>query len=147
MTDTGDYVFFVVGSKHGRYECVKNVVNSQNFVAEYALHDYPITEGDILSKGRDAWDAALNTVNVGKFNLGWASIGMCTHAFYEAIEHASNRRLFDHYVTDFTHIKQLFTDAYARLVAMKLFALRGPITCGRHRRRTGDTSYITPWSR
>jgi len=125
MTDTGDYVFFVVGSKHGRYECVKNVVNSQNFVAEYALHDYPITEGDILSKGRDAWDAALNTVNVGKFNLGWASIGMCTHAFYEAIEHASNRRLFDHYVTDFTHIKQLFTDAYARLVAMKLFALRG----------------------
>jgi len=125
MTDTGDYVFFVVGSKHGRYECVKNVVNSQNFVAEYALHDYPITEGDILSKGRDAWDAALNTVNVGKFNLGWASIGMCTHAFYEAIEHASNRRLFDHYVTDFTHIKQLFTDAYARLMAMKLFALRG----------------------
>ena len=125
MTDTGDYVFFVVGSKHGKYECVKNVVNSQNFVAEYALNDYPITEGDILSKGRDAWDAALNTVNVGKFNLGWASIGMCTHAFYEAIEHASNRRLFDHYVTDFTHIKQLFTDAYARLMAMKLFALRG----------------------
>ncbi|MBK5093376.1 MAG: acyl-CoA dehydrogenase [Actinobacteria bacterium] len=124
MTDTGDYVFFVVGSKHGKYECVKNVVNSQNFVAEYALNDYPITENDILSKGRDAWDAALNTVNVGKFNLGWASIGMCTHAFYEALDHASNRRLFDHYVTDFTHIKQLFTDAYARLVAMKLFALR-----------------------
>jgi acyl-CoA dehydrogenase len=66
----------------------------------------------------------LNTVNVGKFNLGWASIGMCTHAFYEAIDHASNRRLFDHFVTDFTHIKQLLTDAYARLVAMKLFALR-----------------------
>jgi len=124
MADTGDYVFFVVCSKHGKYECVKNVVNSQNFVAEYALNDYPITENDILSKGRDAWDAALNTVNVGKFNLGWASIGMCTHAFYEAIDHASNRRLFDHFVTDFTHIKQLLTDAYARLVAMKLFALR-----------------------
>ncbi len=125
IAGTGDYVFFVVGSKHGKYECVKNVVNSQNFVAEYALGDYPITDADILAKGRDAWDAALNTVNVGKFNLGWASIGMCTHALYEAIDHASNRYLFGHYVTEFPHIKQLFTDAYTRLVAMKLFALRG----------------------
>jgi acyl-CoA dehydrogenase len=28
------------------------------------------------------------------------------------------------YVTDFPHVKQMFTDAYTRLVAMKLFALR-----------------------
>ena len=125
MTDTGDYVFFAVPSKGGGgYEVVKNVVNSQNFVAEYALHDYPVTEADILTRGRDAWDSALNTINVGKFNLGWASIGMCTHSYYEAIDHAAGRFLYDHYVTDFTHIKQLFNDAYARLVAMKLFALR-----------------------
>jgi acyl-CoA dehydrogenase len=124
MSDSGDYVFFVVGSKHGQYECVKNVVNSQNFVAEYALHDYPITETDILAKGRNAWDAALNTINVGKFNLGWASIGMCTHAFYEALDHASTRILYGQSVTEFSQIKQLFADAYCRLVAMKLFALR-----------------------
>jgi len=124
MSDTDDYVFFVVGSEHGKYECVQNVVNSQNFVAEYALHDYPINEEDVLSKGRDAWDAALNTINIGKFNLGWASIGICTHALYEAIDHAANRVLFDKHVTDFPHIKQLMTDAYTRLVAMKLFALR-----------------------
>ena len=124
MSDTGDYVFFVVGSKHGKYECVKNVVNSQNFVAEYALHDYPITEADILAKGRGAWDAALNTINVGKFNLGWASIGICTHAFYEALDHASSRILYGQSVAEFSQIKQLFADAYCRLVAMKLFALR-----------------------
>ena len=124
MSDTGDYVFFVVESDHEQFECVKNVVNSQNYVAEYALHQYPITDADILSRGRDAWDASLNTINICKYNLGWASIGMCTHAFYEAITHAAHRRLFDHYVTDFPHIKQLFTDAYARLTAMKLFALR-----------------------
>lgn len=124
MGDTGDYVFFVVSSKHGGYECVKNIVNSQNFVAEYALTDYPIEEDDILEKGRDAWDAGLNTINIGKFNLGWASIGMCTHAFYEALNHASNRVLYGKHVTDFPHIKQLFVDAYSRLVAMKLFALR-----------------------
>src|SRR5439155_1190625 len=102
-----------------KYECVKNIVNSQNFVAEFALHDYPVTEADIVAKGDDAWNAALNTVNIGKFNLGWASIGICTHAFYEAINHAAHRRLYDRYVTDFPHVKRMLVDAYARLVAMK----------------------------
>ena len=124
LAGTDDYVFFVVGSKHGKYEVVKNVVNSQNFVAEYALHDYPITDADVLTMGREAWDSALNTINVGKFNLGWASIGMCSHAFYESIDHAAGRFLYNHFVTEFTHIKQLFVDAYTRLYAMKLFALR-----------------------
>ena len=118
------FAFFVVGSKHGRYEVVKNVVNSQSFVAEYALDDYPIEEADILARGRDAWDMALNTVNIGKYNLGWASIGMCTHALYEAIDHAASRNLYGKYVTDFPHVRQLFVDAYTRLVAMKAFALR-----------------------
>jgi len=118
------FAFFVVGSKHGRYEVVKNVVNSQSFVAEYALNDYPIEETDVLAKGRDAWDMALNTVNIGKYNLGWASIGICTHSLYEAIDHASNRYLYGSYVTDFPHVRQLFVDAYTRLTAMKAFALR-----------------------
>jgi len=124
MSDSGDYVFFVADYRDRHYECVKNVTNSQNYVANFALHDYPITEAEILSRGREAWDAALNTVNVGKYNLGWASIGICTHALYEAINHAANRRLYGMYVTDFSHVKRMFTDAYTRLVAMKLFALR-----------------------
>ncbi len=124
MADTGDYVFFVVDSQHEKYECVKNVIENQSYVAEYVLHDYPITDADITDRGRDAWDASLNTINVCKFNLGWGSIGIATHSFYEAMEHASNRNLYGMYVTDFPHIKQLFTDAYCRLTAMKLFALR-----------------------
>lgn len=103
---------------------IKNVVHSQSFVAEYELRDYPITDEDILTRGEEAWNAALNTVNIGKYNLGWASIGMCTHAMYEAIHHAAHRRLYSMAVTDFPHVKRLFTDAYARLVAMKLVALR-----------------------
>ena len=123
-TETDEYVFFVVDSQHDNFDLVKNVVNSQNFVAEYALQGYPISEEDILTKGREAWDSSLNTINVGKYNLGWASIGMCTHAFYEAITHATNRVLFGKSVTEFPHIRQLCVDAYARLAAMKLFALR-----------------------
>ena len=124
IAGTDDYVFFAVDTQHPKYRLVKNVVASQSYVAEYALEDYPITEADILSRGKEAWNSALNTVNIGKYNLGWASIGMCTHALYEAINHASNRRLYNMYVTDFPHVKQMFTDAYARLVGMKLFALR-----------------------
>ena len=124
IADSEDYVFFAADSQHDNYKCVKNVVNSQNYVAEVELKDYPVDESDILSKGQEAWNSALNTVNIGKFNLGWASIGICTHALYEAINHAANRKLYNMHVTDFPHVKQLFTDAYTRLVAMKLVALR-----------------------
>ena len=124
MSDTGDYVFFVSNFHHKQYELVDNVVNTQSYVADFKLTDYPITEADILSKGQDAWHACLNTVNVGKYNLGWASIGICTHAFYEAINHASHRELYGMYVTGMPHVMRMFTDAYARLVAMKLFGLR-----------------------
>ncbi len=120
----GNPVAFAVSSQHEAYELVKNVVHSQNYVSEFALHDYPVTDADIIAVGGDAWNAGLNTVNIGKYNLGWASIGICTHAFYEAITHAANRILYGHAVTDFAHVRQLFTDAYSRLVAMKLVALR-----------------------
>jgi acyl-CoA dehydrogenase len=124
MADSGDYVFFAADYRHHNYQLLKNIVNTQSYVADFALHDYPVCEDDILSRGQEAWNTALNTVNVGKYNLGWASIGICTHALYEAVRHAANRRLYGMYVTDMPHVKQMFTDAYARLTAMKLFALR-----------------------
>lgn len=121
---TDEYVFFAADSQHERYDLIKNVVNSQNFVANYALRDYPVTEADILHRGPGAFHAALNTVNVCKYNLGWGAVGMCTHAMYEAVTHASNRILYGTVVTDFTHVRRLLTDAYARLVAMRLVATR-----------------------
>ncbi|MGD0115818.1 MAG: acyl-CoA dehydrogenase [Dehalococcoidia bacterium] len=124
MVDSGEYVFFAADSTNPHFELLGNVVDSQQYVSAFALRNYPVSEADILSKGREAWDASLNTVNICKFNLGAASIGICTHAFYEAITHAANRRLYGMCVTDFPHVKQMFTDAYARLVAMKLFTLR-----------------------
>jgi acyl-CoA dehydrogenase len=123
-SETDEYVFFVVNPQHPNYDLIQNVVDWEGYVAEYALNGYPITDDDILTTGREAWDSALNTINVGKFNLGWASIGIATHAFFEALNHASHRNLYGKWVTDFPHIKQLFTDAYCRLAAMKLFAQR-----------------------
>jgi len=122
--DTGEYVFFVVDSRHPKYTCVKNTVDQQNYVAEFVLDDYPITEEDILSTGQKAWDDMLNTINYCKFNLGFGAIGLATHALYESLAHAANRNLYGRYVTEFPQVKRLFTDAYCRLVAMRLFAYR-----------------------
>ncbi|CAM3116816.1 acyl-CoA dehydrogenase family protein [Tsukamurella hominis] len=118
------YVFFAADSGHPAYELIDNVVHSQMFVSTFALHDYPVTAEDVLHTGPDAFAAALNTVNVGKFNLCHGAIGIGEHAFYEAITHANNRILYGHPVTDFSHVRANFVDAYARLAAMKLFSDR-----------------------
>ncbi|MEU1314900.1 acyl-CoA dehydrogenase family protein [Streptomyces tibetensis] len=118
------YVFFAADSRHPAYHLVKNVVDSSKFVSEFRLEDYPVTSGDVLHTGRAAFDAALNTVNVGKFNLCTASIGICEHAMYEAVTHASNRVLYGRPVTAFPHVRRELTDAYVRLVGMKLFSDR-----------------------
>ncbi|HIF9445206.1 TPA: acyl-CoA dehydrogenase family protein [Photobacterium damselae] len=124
VENSDDYVFFVVDSKHPQYTCVKNTVNEQIHVSEYTINHYPITAEDISERGQKAWDDMLNTINICKFNLGFASIGLCEHAFYEAINHAAHRNIYGKYVTDFPHIQRLFADAYARLCAMKLFSER-----------------------
>ncbi|PKL37520.1 MAG: acyl-CoA dehydrogenase [Spirochaetae bacterium HGW-Spirochaetae-1] len=125
IADTDDYVFFVVDSHHEKYECIQNVIAcDQMYVSEFALHDYPITEAEITSRGQKAWDDMLNTINICKFNIGSASIGLCEHSFYECLNHAAHRNLYGKYVTDFPHVKKLFYDSYLRTLAMKLFGLR-----------------------
>ncbi|QWF78390.1 acyl-CoA dehydrogenase [Amycolatopsis sp. CA-230715] len=118
------YVFFYADADHPNYHVVKNVVPSQMFVAEFRLEDYPVRAEDILHTGAEAFSAALNTVNIGKFNLCFGGIGMATHSLYEAITHARNRVLYGNPVTDFPHVRREFVDAYARLTAMKLFSDR-----------------------
>jgi acyl-CoA dehydrogenase len=121
---TDDYVYFVTNYRHKAYELKKNVISHQEYVASFALHDYPITEDDILSRGPHAWHSSLNTINIGKFNIGPASIGAAEHCFYEAITHAANRILYGMPVTDMPHVRKNFMDAWLRLVAMKLYQRR-----------------------
>jgi acyl-CoA dehydrogenase len=122
---TDEYVFFVVDSAHPNYELVKNIVDcNQQFVAEFALHDYPITDAEILSRGPKAWDDMLNTINICKFNIGSGATGIVTHSFYESLNHAYHRELYGKKVTDFAHVRRLFSDAWLRIMGMKLFGLR-----------------------
>ncbi|QHE72178.1 acyl-CoA dehydrogenase family protein [Rhodococcus sp. WAY2] len=118
------YVFFVADSRHPAYHLAGNVVHGQMYVSTFRLEEYPVREEDILHTGVAAFEAALNTVNVGKFNLCTGSIGISEHAFYESITHAHNRVLYGNPVTDFPHVRGNFVDAYSRLIAMKLFSAR-----------------------
>ncbi|WP_328646376.1 acyl-CoA/acyl-ACP dehydrogenase [Amycolatopsis sp. NBC_00348] len=118
------YVFFYADAEHPNYHVVKNVVPSQMYVAEFRLEDYPVHAEDLLHVGAEAFSAALNTVNIGKFNLCFGGIGMATHSLYEAITHAHNRVLYGKPVTNFPHVRREFVEAYARLTAMKLFSDR-----------------------
>ncbi|WP_405486657.1 acyl-CoA dehydrogenase [Nocardia sp. NBC_00511] len=118
------YLFFAAESGHKNYKLVKNVVDSQMYVAAFDLDKYPVAESDVLHTGRAAFDAAMNTVNIGKFNLGFGAVGSCEHALFEAVTHAHKRVLFGHKVTEFPQVKSLLADSYARLIGMKLYSER-----------------------
>jgi acyl-CoA dehydrogenase len=123
-SDSGDFVFFAADPRRPGYRLRGNLVASQSCVAALEIDDQPIAASEILSEGVDAWNSALNTVNFGKYNLGWAAIGVCEHAFHEALSHAAGRRLYGKPVTDFPHVSRMLVEAWARLTAMKAFAWR-----------------------
>jgi len=94
------------------------------YVADFDVEGYEFPETDIVCRGRDAWEAVFATVNLGKFFLGFGSIGMCEHAFDEARSHTRGRILYGKPVAEMPHIRSAMAHAYAKLTAMKLFAYR-----------------------
>lgn len=118
------YVFFAADSSHPAYKLISNVVYGQMYVSAFDLEDYPVLPQDVLHTGVEAFEAALNTINVGKFNLGFCSIGMAEHCFYETVTQAEGRILFGHRVTEFGQVRRILSEAYARLLAAKLYGQR-----------------------
>jgi len=94
------------------------------YVGEFEVKNHELPEADLIAEGRDAWDAVLGTVALGKFFLGFGSIGICERAFEEAITHLTQRLLYGKPVIDMPHIGSAVAQAYARLTAMKLYAYR-----------------------
>jgi acyl-CoA dehydrogenase len=94
------------------------------YVGEFAVKDHEVRAGDVIAEGRRAWDAVFGTVTLGKFFLGFGSIGICEHAMEEAAGHLRRRVLYRKSVLEMPHIRIAMAQAYARLFAMKLFAYR-----------------------
>jgi acyl-CoA dehydrogenase len=96
----------------------------QAFVGAFAVKDHEFLQDDLIAEGRQAWDAVLGSVTLGKFFLGFGSIGICEHALCEAITHLSTRILYGKPVIAMPHIRATMAQAYVRLTMMKLFAYR-----------------------
>jgi acyl-CoA dehydrogenase len=94
------------------------------YVAAFDVDGYEFPESDVICNGRSAWDTIFATVNLGKFFLGFGSIGMCEHALAETVAHTSGRMLYGKPVSGMPHIRATMAHAYAKLTAMKLFAYR-----------------------
>lgn len=94
------------------------------FVGEFDVHRHEFTESDKVAVGRQAWNAVFGTVALGKFFLGFGSIGICERAYGEAFAHLRDRVLYGKPAIDMPHIRATMAEAYARLTAMKLYAYR-----------------------
>ena len=94
------------------------------FVGEFEVKDQEVPATDVIAEGREAWDAVFGTVTLGKFFLGFGSIGICEHALQEAAAHVCGRVLYGKPVVEMPHIRSAMAQAYARLAGMKLYAYR-----------------------
>lgn len=123
----GDWAWVLADSMHPHYNDKKHIKASYlhtGYVGEYYLVDYPTDETNLLTRGQKAWEDALSTVNIGKFQVGVSPIGVATHAFYECLHHSYNRWLYGKRVTDMPHVRKMFVEAYLRTVGMRLYAFR-----------------------
>lgn len=94
------------------------------FVGEFKVHQHELPESDIFAQNRNAWDALLGTIVLGKFFLGFGAIGICEHALSEAATHLGHRQLYGKPALEMPHLSFSMSLAYARVLAMKLYAYR-----------------------
>ncbi|MGA2583271.1 MAG: acyl-CoA dehydrogenase [Tepidisphaeraceae bacterium] len=94
------------------------------FVGEFEVKQHEFPQSDVIAEGRQAWDSVMGTVTLGKFFLGFGSIGICERALSESIAHLTKRILYGKPVIEMPHIASMVSQAYARLTAMKLYAFR-----------------------
>ncbi|NLH01025.1 MAG: acyl-CoA dehydrogenase [Clostridiales bacterium] len=126
--ETGQWCFWVVDRNNRHYKYVRDINTKSDGIVTlgtYEMVEYPITKAEILKEGDGAFADGLSTINIGKFTCGWSSVGIVTHALYEAVTHANRRILFGHRVTEiFPHIRSFLSEAYVRANAMRLYCLR-----------------------
>ena len=93
-------------------------------VGEFSVSNHVFGPEDLIAEGRSAWEAVLGTVTLGKFFLGFGSIGICERAMAEMVAHVKGRVLYGKPVIQMPHIRTKAAQAFARLSAMKFYAFR-----------------------
>ncbi|GAA2014610.1 acyl-CoA dehydrogenase [Nocardiopsis rhodophaea] len=119
-----DYMLFRADSHRHGFELVGNSVPEQMYVSEFRLSDYEFGDDDVISTGPQAFADAVNTINVGKFNLATAATGLVSRALVETFRHTSHRSIFGQPVSSFGQNRDGLCRATLRLIGMKAFNAR-----------------------
>ena len=135
-----DYILFRADSRRAGFELVGNVVPEQMYVSEFRLSNYEFDEDDVISTGPQAFADAVNTINVGKFNLATAATGLVSRALVEAFHHTSNRTIFGQPAASFGQNQDALCRATLRLIGMKAFTSR--CVDHMHAADEGDDRYV-----
>ncbi len=117
----GGYAFFRADARQRGYIVERNAVPEQMRVTQFRLEGYAFGPQDMITAGGQAFADAVNTLNVGKFNLATASVGMARRALAETVQHTSTRSLFGSQVIEFGQIRRILNDAGIRIVALNAF--------------------------
>ncbi|MFJ3952120.1 acyl-CoA dehydrogenase family protein [Streptomyces libani] len=135
-----DYVLFRADSHRQGFQLVGNAVPEQMYVSEFRLSDYAFGDEDVISTGPQAFADAVNTINVGKFNLATAATGLVSRALLETYRHTSTRAIFGQTVSSFGQNREGLCRATLRLIGMKAFNAR----CVDHMHASGpdDNRYV-----
>ncbi|MGW1890095.1 acyl-CoA dehydrogenase family protein [Streptomyces sp. NPDC002004] len=129
-----DYILFRADSHRAGFELVGNAVPEQMYVSEFRLLDYEFADEDVISTGPQAFADAVNTINVGKFNLATAATGLLSRALVETYHHASNRTIFGRTTASFGQNEDALCRATLRLIGMKAYTSR----CVDHMHAAGE---------
>jgi acyl-CoA dehydrogenase len=122
------FVLFALRPKEsrgfGNLRKIRTLGVRAGFVGEFDVKDHELPGSDLFADGRGAWEAVMGTVTLGKFFLGFGSVGICEHAWKEAVDYLSRRILYGKPVIEMPHIRSIIAQAGARLTGMKLYAYR-----------------------
>lgn len=140
--DDGDrqsYMFFRADSRRRGYLLDRNVVPDQMYVAQFRLDGYTFGDDDVITSGDQAFADAVNTLNVGKFNLATASVAMARRALAETYQHVSAKELFGARVVEFGQVARGLDDAAVRV--LMLGAFNDAVVASLERASEDDDSY------
>ncbi|MFC7061926.1 acyl-CoA dehydrogenase family protein [Halobacillus seohaensis] len=99
------------------------------------LEDCEVPKENLLGEVGKGHLIALNVLNLGRFNLGFATTGAAKYCLQLALEHITERKQFGHTIAEFNATKQKIAHMSARLYATESLLYR---TAGHIESALGD---------
>ncbi|GGF25030.1 putative acyl-CoA dehydrogenase [Halobacillus andaensis] len=88
------------------------------------MEDCEVPEENLLGEVGKGHLIALNVLNLGRFNLGFATMGAAKYSLKLALEHTTERKQFGHTVAQFNATKQKLAQMSARIYATESLLYR-----------------------